>query len=115
MTAPRLLRALGRGAMMALRLLAGPFAQLYARRFFGGVALLVFVVMVLFEAVFLAERFPMVFRAVYQHHADPMASFILLMWNSTQVVDLALAIAVLVGVYWTTLRLRENRELLVLV
>ncbi|GAA0546006.1 lipopolysaccharide export LptBFGC system permease protein LptF [Rhizomicrobium palustre] len=102
-------------ALSVLRFVAGPFAQLYARRFFGGVALLVFVVMVLFEAVFLAERFPMVFRAVYQHHADPTASFVLLMWNSTQVVDLALAIAVLVGVYWTTLRLRENRELLVLV
>lgn len=99
----------------ALRLLAGPFAQLYARRFFGGVALLVFTIMVLFEAVFLAERFPMVFRAVYQHHADPLDSFTLLLWNSTQVVDLAFAIAVLVGVYWTTLRLRENRELLVLV
>jgi lipopolysaccharide export LptBFGC system permease protein LptF len=98
-----------------LRLLAGPFAHLYAQRFFSGVGLLIFIVMVLFEAVFLAERFPMVFRAVFQHHADPSASLTLLMWNSTQVVDLALAIAVLVAVYWTTLRLRENRELLVLV
>lgn len=112
---PGILSAMGRVGMASVRLLAGPFAQLYARRFFGGVALLVLTVMVLFEAVFLAERFPMVFRAVYQHHADPRASFVLLMWNSTQVVDLALAIAVLVAVYWTTLRLRENRELLVLV
>lgn len=110
-----LAQAVLRLVMAIVRLIAGPFAQLYARRFFGGVALLVFTVMVLFEAVFLAERFPMVFRAVYQHHADPWDSFTLLMWNSTQVVDLALAIAVLVGVYWTTLRLRENRELLVLV
>lgn len=110
-----LLKSLGRAGMSVVRLLAGPFAQLYARRFFGGVAMLVFTVMVLFEAVFLAERFPMVFRAVYEHHAEPIASFTLLLWNSTQVVDLALAIAVLVGVYWTTLRLRENRELLVLV
>jgi len=115
MRAPGILDAIRRGAMAFVRLLAGPFAQLYARRFFGGVAMLVVTVMVLFEAVFLAERFPMVFRAVYQHHADPRSSFLLLMWNSTQVVDLALAIAVLVAVYWTTLRLRENRELLVLV
>lgn len=115
MSARGILAAVARRAMAVLRVFAGPFAQLYARRFFAGVALLVFTVLVLFEAVFLAERFPMVFRAVYQHHADPSASFVLLMWNSTQVVDLALAIAVLVGVYWTTLRLRENRELLVLV
>ncbi len=115
MRRPGVLGGLSRAASWVLRLLAGPFAQLYAQRFFSGVALLVFVVMVLFEAVFLAERFPMVFRAVFQHHADPSASLVLLLWNSTQVVDLALAIAVLVAVYWTTLRLRENRELLVLV
>ncbi|GAA0565580.1 LptF/LptG family permease [Rhizomicrobium electricum] len=95
--------------------LTGPFTLLYARRFFSGVALLVFTVMVLFEAVFVAERFPMVFRAVYQNHADPRDMGFLLLCNSTQVVDLALAIAILVGTYWTVLKLRENRELLVLV
>lgn len=98
-----------------LRALSGPFTHLYARRFFAGVAVLVFTVMVLFEAVFVAERFPMVFRSVFQHHADPRDMGFLLLCNSTQVVDLALAIAVLVGTYWTVLRLRENRELLVLV
>lgn len=95
--------------------LMGPFTLLYARRFFGGVAGLVFTVMLLFEAVFVAERFPMVFRAVFQHHADPRDMGFLLLCNSTQVVDLALAIAILVGTYWTILRMRENRELLVLV
>ena len=98
-----------------LRSLGGPFTKLYAQRFFSGVALLVFTVMVLFEAIFVAERFPMVFRAVFQHHADPRDMGFLLLCNSTQVVDLALAIAVLVGTYWTVLRMRENRELLVLV
>jgi len=97
------------------RSFGGPFTKLYAQRFFSGVALLVFTVMVLFEAVFVAERFPMVFRAVFQHHADPRDMGFLLLCNSTQVVDLALAIAVLVGTYWTVLRMRENRELLVLV
>ncbi len=115
MRRPGISGVLARAASWFVRLLAGPLAQLFAQRFFSGVALLVFIVMVLFEAVFLAERFPMVFRAVFEHHADPSASLILLLWNSTQVVDLALAIAVLVAVYWTTLRLRENRELLVLV
>jgi lipopolysaccharide export system permease protein len=95
--------------------LSGPFLQLYAQRLFAGVAGLVFVVMLLFEAVFVAERFPMVFRAIAQNHADPRDMGFLLLCNSTQVVDLALAIAVLVGTYWTVLRMRENRELLVLV
>jgi len=88
--------------------------MLYARRFFAGVAGLVLTVMVLFEAVFIAERFPMVFREVFQHHADPRDMIWLMLCNSTQVVDLALAIAVLVGTYWVALRMRENRELLVL-
>jgi len=98
-----------------IKKLLGPLTQLYSRRFFSGVALLVFTVMVLFEAVFIAERFPMVFRSVYQNHADPRDMGFLLLCNSTQVVDLALAIAILVGTYWTVLRMRENRELLVLV
>lgn len=98
-----------------LRGLEGPFAHMYARRFFGGVALHVIIVMVMFEAVFLAERFPMVFRLVFEHHADPWDTAFLFLCNGTQVFDLALAIAILMAVYWTTLRLRENRELLVLV
>jgi lipopolysaccharide export LptBFGC system permease protein LptF len=98
-----------------LRILEGPFSHMYARRFFGGVALHVLVVMVMFEAVFLAERFPMVFRLVFDHHVSPWDTAFLFLCNGTQVFDLALAIAILMAVYWTTLRLRENRELLVLV
>ncbi len=98
-----------------LRVLEGPFSHMYARRFFGGVALYVFTVMVMFEAVFLAERFPMVFRLVFEHHADPWDTARIFLYNGTQVFDLALAIAILMAVYWTTVRLRENRELLVLV
>ncbi len=92
-----------------------PFGPMYARRFIAAVVLQVLVVMALFEAVFLAERFPMVFRLVFQHHADPVDTGLLLLFNGTQVFDLALAIAILMAVYWTTLRWRENRELLVLV
>jgi lipopolysaccharide export system permease protein len=103
-----------RSPLALLRALYGPFAQLTARSFFAGVALQVFTIMVLVEAVFLAERFPMVFRNVFQHNADPLDTTLLFLFNSTQVFDLALAIAVLMAVYWTTLRMRENRELLVL-
>ena len=88
--------------------------HLYARSFFASVALQVFTVMVLVEAIFLAERFPMVFRDVFRHNADLFDTALLFLCNSTQIFDLALAIAILMAVYWTTLRMRENRELLVL-
>jgi lipopolysaccharide export system permease protein len=97
-----------------IRALCGPFLQLYARGFFASVALQVFVVMLLVEAIFLAERFPIVFRAVFKNNADPIDTTWLFLCNTTQVFDLALAIAILMAVYWTILRMRENRELLVL-
>ena len=97
-----------------VRALCGPFLQLYAKGFFSSVALQVFTVMLLVEAVFLAERFPIVFRAVFKNNADLIDTTLLFLCNTTQVFDLALAIAILMAVYWTTLRMRENRELLVL-
>ena len=97
-----------------LRAAFGPLLQLHARSYLSGVALQVVMVMVLVEAVFLAERFPIVFRAVFQHHADLYDTTLLFLCNTPQVFDLALAIGILLAVYWTTLRMRENRELLVL-
>jgi lipopolysaccharide export LptBFGC system permease protein LptF len=97
-----------------LRAVYGLFMRLHARNLFAGVALQVFTVMVLVEAIFLAERFPMVFRDVLKNHADPFDTALIFLCTSTQIVDLALAIAILLAVYWTTLRMRENRELLVL-
>ena len=92
----------------------GPFTRLHARSFFTSVALQVFTVMVLVEAIFLAERFPMVFRDVLKNNADPFDTAEIFLFTSTQIFDLALAIAILMAVYWTTLRMRESRELLVL-
>jgi lipopolysaccharide export LptBFGC system permease protein LptF len=97
-----------------LRAVYGLFMRLHARSLFAGVALQVFTVMVLVEAIFLAERFPMVFRDVLKNHADPFDTALIFLCTSTQIFDLALAIAILLAVYWTTLRMRENRELLVL-
>ena len=94
--------------------LAGLFMHLHVRSFFSSVGLQVFAIMSLIEAVFLAERFPMVFRDVFRHHADPYDTLLLFLLNSTQVFDHALATAVLIAVYLTTLKMRENRELLVL-
>src|ERR1700675_658040 len=90
------------------------FTNLYARSFFGSVMLQALAVMGLVEAIFLAERFPMVFRDVLKNNADLLDTSLIFVGTSTQIFDLALAIAILMAVYWTTLRMRENRELLVL-
>lgn len=92
----------------------GPLTALHANSFFKNVFVMIFIVMSLFEAVFLAERFPMVFRAVFQHNADLSDAAMIFLCNTTQVFDLALAIAVLIAVYTTVLQMREDRELLVL-
>jgi lipopolysaccharide export system permease protein len=97
-----------------IRAVTGPFLRLHARTFFTSVVLQVFTIMLLVEAVFLAERFPMVFRDVFRHHADPVDTLLLFLCESPAVFDLALATAILIAVYWTTVRMRENRELLVL-
>jgi hypothetical protein len=88
--------------------------HLSARSFFASVMIQVLAVMVLVEAIFLAERFPMVFRDVLKNNADLLDTSLIFACTTTQIFDLALAIAILMAVYWTTLRMRENRELLVL-
>ncbi len=100
--------------MTLLRTAYGPFARLYARDLFASVVVQVLAVMALVEAIFLAERFPMVFRDVLKNNANLFDTALLFACTSTQIFDLALAIAILMAVYWTTLRMRENRELLVL-
>jgi lipopolysaccharide export system permease protein len=103
-----------RRANSALRSLHRSFGHIYARGYFSGVARQVLTVMAMVEAIFLAERFPMVFRDVLKNHANLYDTALLFLCNSSQIFDLALAIAILMAVYWTTLRMRENRELLVL-
>lgn len=100
--------------MTMLRTAYGPFTRLYARDLFASVLVQVLTVMALVEAIFLAERFPMVFRDVLKNNADLFDAALLFAYTSTQIFDLALAIAILMAVYWTILRMRENRELLVL-
>ena len=88
--------------------------RLYARDLFTSVVLQGLVVITLVEAIFLAERFPMVFRDVLKAHASLLDTGLLFALTSTQIFDLALPIAILMAVYWTILRMRENREMLVL-
>ena len=86
----------------------------YAREFFRHVAVQTFAIIFLIEAIFLAEHFTWVFRDAVRHEANLFDIALVLACSGTGIFDLALAIAVLVAVYATLVRMRENRELLVL-
>jgi lipopolysaccharide export LptBFGC system permease protein LptF len=86
----------------------------YARGFFHRVATQTLAVVILIEAIFLAEHFTWVFRDAVRHEADLSGIMLVLACTSTEIFDLALAVAILMASYVTLLRMRENRELLVL-
>jgi lipopolysaccharide export LptBFGC system permease protein LptF len=86
----------------------------YARGFFRGVASQALAVIILIEAIFLAEHFTWVFRDAVRHEADLSGIALILACTSTEIFDLALAVAILMAAYMTLLRMRENREILVL-
>ena len=90
--------------------LRGDFARGFLRR----VASQALAVIILIEAIFLAEHFTWVFRDAVRHEADLPGIALILACTSTEIFDLALAIAILMAAYVALLRMRENRELLVL-
>jgi lipopolysaccharide export LptBFGC system permease protein LptF len=86
----------------------------YARGFFARIASQALAVIILIEAIFLAEHFTWVFRDAVRHEADLSGIALVLACTSTEIFDLALAVALLMAAYLTLLRMRESRELLVL-
>jgi lipopolysaccharide export system permease protein len=86
----------------------------YARGFFSRILFQTTAVIILIEAIFLAEHFTWVFRDAVRHEADLPGIALVLACTSTEIFDLALAVAILMAAYLTLLRMRENRELLVL-
>ena len=86
----------------------------YARGFFGRIISQAVAVIILIEAIFLAEHFTWVFRDAVRHEADLSGIGLILACTSTEIFDLALAVALLMAGYLTLLRMRESRELLVL-
>jgi lipopolysaccharide export LptBFGC system permease protein LptF len=71
-------------------------------------------VLILIESIFLAEHITWVFRDAVRHDADLSGIGLILAFTSTEIFDLALAVAILMAGYLTLLRMRESRELLVL-
>lgn len=68
----------------------------------------------LIEAVFLAEKFSAIFDEGIEKHAPTGDILLLLLMSSPEIFDVALAVAVLIGVYRALLKAREDRELLVM-
>jgi lipopolysaccharide export LptBFGC system permease protein LptF len=86
----------------------------YARGFFTRIFSQTLAVIILIEAIFLAEHFTWVFRDAVRHEADLSGIALILACTSTEIFDLALAVALLMAAYLALLRMRESRELLVL-
>ncbi len=86
----------------------------YARGFFARIFSQTLAVIILIEAIFLAEHFTWVFRDAVRHEADLSGIGLILACTSTEIFDLALAVALLMAAYLALLRMRESRELLVL-
>ena len=86
----------------------------YARGFFARIFSQSLAVIILIEAIFLAEHFTWVFRDAVRHEADLSGIALILACTSTEIFDLALAVALLMAAYLALLRMRESRELLVL-
>ncbi|MCH4143059.1 LptF/LptG family permease [Acetobacter peroxydans] len=87
---------------------------LYVRQFLRIVLLQAAMAMGVIEAIFLAERVPMIFRDVIHNHVSVLDTGLIFLLSAPQILDLALPLVLTVAVYRTVLAMRENRELLVL-
>jgi lipopolysaccharide export LptBFGC system permease protein LptF len=94
--------------------LAGFVKGGFAWRFFKDMAIFTAAIIILIEAIFLAEHFTWVFRDAVRHDANLFNISLVLACTGTGIFDLALATAVLIAAYMTLLRMRENREFLAL-
>ncbi|MFT8369248.1 LptF/LptG family permease [Acetobacter papayae] len=87
---------------------------LYVRQFLRSVLLQAAMAMGVIEAIFLAERVPMIFRDVIHNHVSVLDTGLIFLLSAPQILDLALPLVLTVAVYRTVLTMRESRELLVL-
>lgn len=87
---------------------------LYVNQFIRPVILQAAAALAMVEAIFLAERFPMIFRDAIRNHASLWDTLMVFLLTAPQILDFGLPLAITVAVYRTVLDMRENRELLVL-
>jgi lipopolysaccharide export LptBFGC system permease protein LptF len=86
----------------------------FFRSMMTGVFGRVVVIVLLVEGIFLGEKFPELFSNVFDRHGGIADVLLLLGCATPEIFALALALALLLAVYQTLLRSRENREILVI-
>jgi len=88
--------------------------RLYATGVVRNIAIQVAMIVLLIEAVFLTEKLNSILRLAIDHHVSAGNIALLLVYTAPQIFDLALPLALTIGVYRVILRCREDREFLVL-
>jgi lipopolysaccharide export LptBFGC system permease protein LptF len=108
--APHLSRRRRRGFSFS----AKSMSQLYARRMVARLLLQLLILLLLIEGIFLGEKLTGILDSAFQRSAHVFDIMALLAFTAPEVSDLALPLALLIAVYSTSLRCREDREFLVL-
>ncbi len=88
--------------------------RLYVGKFLTRVLVQGALVVLLIEAIFMAEKLNDVLRSALAQNASFETIFLLLLLRAPEVFGLAIPLALLIAVYRVTLRFREDRELLIL-
>ncbi|MBN8919834.1 MAG: LptF/LptG family permease, partial [Rhizobiales bacterium] len=88
--------------------------RLYIGRLTRGTVIQLALVLVLIEAIFLAEKFTVIFENALSRNATFWDVLLVLGCTAPEVFDLALPVALLIAVYRVLLHAREEREFLVL-
>jgi lipopolysaccharide export LptBFGC system permease protein LptF len=88
--------------------------QLYGRRMLLRIGLQLGLLLLLIEGIFLGERLTGILDSALRRSASLFDVMALLGLTAPEISDLALPLALLIAVYSTSLRCREDRELLVL-
>ena len=86
----------------------------FFRSMMTGVLGRVVMILLLIEGIFLGEKFPELFNNVIERHGGFGDVVLLLACATPEIFNLALALALLIAVYQTLLRAREDREILVI-
>jgi lipopolysaccharide export system permease protein len=98
----------------ASTLIGAGIPRLYAMGVVRQIILQVALIVLLIEGIFLTEKLTSILRAAIDHHVSAGNVILLLVYTAPQIFDLALPLALMIGVYRVILRCREDREFLVL-
>src|SRR5690606_1475464 len=87
--------------------------RLYSAGVLRQIAFQVLMILALIELIFLTEKLTIVLRAAIDHNVSGINIALLLFYTAPRIFDLALPLALMIGVYRVISRCREDREFLV--